>query len=188
MSFQELSPGAAHARLARFRVVDVREPHEFHGPLGHVEGATLVPLSDVVARADVLAGSGALLLVCRSGKRSAQACERLRERGVRDVTNLAGGMIAWNQASLPVVRHEPRSVAALLDQIVCWLAQVAPLTLEASRQIVCQRLQSASGGGDEPSHAAVEELIGFVGDSLANVNPQDLDLSLAAFRRSLAVL
>ena len=58
-------------------------------------------IADVAERAESLRGRS-LLLVCRSGRRSAQACEALIALGVEDVTNLAGGMIAWNDAGLPV--------------------------------------------------------------------------------------
>ena len=68
MSYSELTPEAAHAELDRFRIIDVREAHEFHGPLGFVEGAELVPLSTVAEHAEKLAGPRPLLLVCRSGK------------------------------------------------------------------------------------------------------------------------
>lgn len=187
-SFPELTPVEAHQALERYRVIDVREEHEFHGPLGCVEGAELVPLSTVTENAAKLDGSRPLLLVCRSGKRSGVACEMLQGQGVQDVTNLAGGMIGWHRADLPVLHSEPKTLTALVDQIVSWAAQVGPLTTEAALDVARQRFERQKVSYEAPSHAAVDELISFIGESLATVNPPDLDLSVASFRRSLAVL
>jgi rhodanese-related sulfurtransferase len=43
-------------------------------------------------------------MICRSGARSAQACRSLVALGFTRVMNLRGGMLAWNQAKLPIVR------------------------------------------------------------------------------------
>lgn len=99
--FEAIDSRSAAARLDRYRVVDVREADEFHGPLGHVVGADLLPLSRVAENVDQL-GKGPLLVVCRSGRRSGVACETLIDLGVTNVVNLVGGMVAWNEAGLPV--------------------------------------------------------------------------------------
>ena len=48
--FAEVAPSDALARLDSFHVVDVRGLHEYHGPLGHVPGAMLLPLPDLAAQ------------------------------------------------------------------------------------------------------------------------------------------
>ena len=85
-------------------LVDVREPAEFVGPLGHLPGAELVPLGSLAARALAWAPTTPLLLVCRTGARSAEAAATLVGMGFRQVYNLAGGMLVWNENRLPVVR------------------------------------------------------------------------------------
>lgn len=85
---------------ADVRVVDVREPHEFVGELGHVPGATLVPLASVPAQAAGWDKQLTWVCVCRSGGRSGQASQALTRAGFSKVINLAGGMLAWNQAGL----------------------------------------------------------------------------------------
>ena len=83
------------------RLVDVREPGEFDGELGHIDGAELLPLSHLRG---ALAGwdrDSSLVVVCRSGARSAQAALILEGAGFSRVANLAGGMIAWRGAGLP---------------------------------------------------------------------------------------
>lgn len=85
-----------------YRIIDVREPHEFVGELGHVAGSTLVPLSSVMAHAPGWSKDEELLFVCRSGGRSGNAAQALSKLGFSKVMNLVGGMLAWNAAGRPV--------------------------------------------------------------------------------------
>ncbi|MFZ5482070.1 MAG: MBL fold metallo-hydrolase [Myxococcota bacterium] len=94
----------AFARIARFKVVDVRDADEFHGDLGHVPGAALVPLATLAEAAQAWPRDVRLLLVCRTGMRSASACETLTRLGFADLHDLEGGMTAWTQLGLPVER------------------------------------------------------------------------------------
>ena len=188
MSYLEVAALEAFDSLDGYRVIDVREDDEFRGPLGRVDCAENVPLSTVKDHAEKLKGTRPLLLVCRSGKRSGKACEILAELGCEDVTNLAGGMIGWNRASLPVLHTEPESLSALVDQLVSWAVMVGPLTPETARDLFHERIKRVDVPIDSPTHAAVEDLISFVGETFASANLPDLELSLTSFRRSLAVL
>jgi rhodanese-related sulfurtransferase len=89
---------------ATVRIVDVREPHEFVGELGHIEQAELVPLAGLEAEAEGWDRTQELILVCRSGARSGRATEALRRLGFGGVVNMRGGMLAYNDAQLRVVR------------------------------------------------------------------------------------
>lgn len=86
------------------RLVDVREPHEFTGELGHIAGAELVPMGAVLAQAIAWDKGQELLLVCRSGGRSGQVAQALTRLGFSRVMNLEGGMLAWNAAGRGVER------------------------------------------------------------------------------------
>jgi rhodanese-related sulfurtransferase len=77
------------------QILDVREPGEFEGPLGHIRGAILIPLGELAERTGELAHDRPIVAVCRAGSRSAQATVILREAGFGDVANLAGGMLRW---------------------------------------------------------------------------------------------
>jgi len=115
---EEIDVTGASDSLQRYRIIDVREPHEYDGELGHIAGSRLVPLGELIERLDaghsphdVLGieaetdgALAALLIVCRSGGRSGKACVRLVEAGLSGVVNLAGGMLEWNRAGLPVHR------------------------------------------------------------------------------------
>ena len=83
-------------------VIDVREPLETAE--GTIEGARLVPLVELRDLIDDLDDDANLYLVCRSGSRSAYATELLIAAGKHDAKNVAGGMIAWERAGLPIAR------------------------------------------------------------------------------------
>jgi sulfur dioxygenase len=91
----EISPALLEEHAAAVQIVDVREQGEFRGPLGHIQGAQLIPLNELQARAGELARERPVVAVCRSGARSAQAVVLLQKAGFRDVANLAGGMLRW---------------------------------------------------------------------------------------------
>ncbi len=83
-------------------VVDVRGPDEFSGPLGHIRGARNLPLNSLAAQVPGLVGQGkAIVVVCRTDRRSAAAARLLRDAGAQEVTVLRGGMEAWNALALP---------------------------------------------------------------------------------------
>lgn len=83
-------------------VLDVRESYEWRE--GHIPGARLVPLGALGARLFELDRSKEIVVVCRSGSRSAMAIRMLKSQGFGQVSNLDGGMIAWARARLPMTR------------------------------------------------------------------------------------
>jgi rhodanese-related sulfurtransferase len=91
----EVQPHWLEEHLREVQIVDVREPEEFNGPLGHVPGARLIPLGMLTARAAELARTQPIVTVCRSGARSAQATILLGKAGFEQVANLSGGMLRW---------------------------------------------------------------------------------------------
>lgn len=95
-TWTELHPLSAAQLLPTLKVLDVRQPHEFHGELGHLPGAVLAPRDSL--NADALPGwdrEHPVLVVCRSGRRAAAVCDLLVRAGFRTVFNLSGGMLAW---------------------------------------------------------------------------------------------
>jgi rhodanese-related sulfurtransferase/glyoxylase-like metal-dependent hydrolase (beta-lactamase superfamily II) len=97
----QVSARAANALLASgATALDVREPDEWAG--GHIDGATLLPMGDVPAHRAELPTDRRIVVVCRSGGRSAAVVDALRAHGF-DAVNLAGGMCAWTAAGLAVV-------------------------------------------------------------------------------------
>ena len=92
----EVQPHWLEEHLRDVHIVDVREPEEFDGPLGHVPGATLIPLGTLTKRVGDLKKDKPIIAVCRSGARSAQATVLLGKAGFDRVANLSGGMLRWH--------------------------------------------------------------------------------------------
>jgi len=98
----EIEPQPYEEAAGKAQLIDVREPAEYTGPLGHIRGSTLIPLGDLGKRAGDLDHDRPIVAVCRSGARSAQAVVLLQKAGFTNVVNLAGGMLRWRAAGYPV--------------------------------------------------------------------------------------
>jgi len=84
-------------------LLDVREPHELE--ISQLQGADLIPLGQLAARLSELDSADEMVVLCKSGTRSARALELLASAGFRKVKNLKGGINAWAQEvdpSLPI--------------------------------------------------------------------------------------
>ena len=87
--------------IGAFRLVDVRQPEEQTGPLGHVAAAELVPLATLDAGAARWKRDEPIVVLCRSGGRSGRAARVLENLGFSRVASMTGGMTAWDKAGLP---------------------------------------------------------------------------------------
>ncbi len=123
--YRDLSPLAALHHLGELRLIDVREPDEFVGPLGHIPGAELVPLSSVADAAANWDRNAPLLLICRSGGRSARAATALAGMGFQQLFNLVGGMLAWEANALPQLREDDSPTAQLAGQLKAYFVAAA---------------------------------------------------------------
>jgi glyoxylase-like metal-dependent hydrolase (beta-lactamase superfamily II)/rhodanese-related sulfurtransferase len=87
-------------------LLDVREPEEFSGELGHIPGSLLIPLKELPGRAHELESHKHkdVIVICRAGVRSTTAAAILTGLGFDHVSNLKGGMLDWNDQQLPVER------------------------------------------------------------------------------------
>ncbi|HZV72201.1 MAG TPA: rhodanese-like domain-containing protein [Conexibacter sp.] len=97
----DLTPADAATRLQEggWQVVDVRTEEE--RPDGVIAGDVHIELAQLSERAGEIDPARPALIYCRSGSRSAMAVAALRTAGY-DAHNLAGGMLAWLEAGLPV--------------------------------------------------------------------------------------
>lgn len=75
--------------------VDVRTPEEYRQ--GHVPGARLIPLAELASRIQEVSGNTKVLLICSSGKRSADANIILQQHGFVNTYSVADGMLAWSE-------------------------------------------------------------------------------------------
>lgn len=89
---------------ADYVLVDCREQDEWDQ--GHLPGAKFMPLSQwpEVSKELESAKNKKVVIQCRSGKRSFNACMNLMDRGFEDLYNLEGGIMAWENAGYKVIR------------------------------------------------------------------------------------
>lgn len=101
---QDVTAEELKTQLANVVLIDVRQPDEYTGELGHIENTKLIPLSTLPDAIDSLDQDQTIVFVCRSGNRSAQASAFALESGFSKVYNLSGGMLRWNQLQFAVVK------------------------------------------------------------------------------------
>lgn len=90
---------AAEKRDQGAFILDVREPDEWRQV--HIPGATLIPLRELAERSGEIPQDQEIVVVCRSGNRSAKGRDILREVGFTQVTSMAGGMMEWQSQGYP---------------------------------------------------------------------------------------
>jgi rhodanese-related sulfurtransferase len=83
-------------------IVDVRTQDEYES--GHIEGAILIPVSELEERLDELSTEDELLIYCRTGNRSANAVTILQENGFTQIFHMNNGIAAWIHAGYPTVQ------------------------------------------------------------------------------------
>ena len=81
-------------------ILDVRQPEEW--TQFHIPGATLIPLGDLPNRLNEVPKDKEVVVVCRTGHRSAQGRDILKNAGFTKVTSMAGGVTQWQTAGLPI--------------------------------------------------------------------------------------
>ena len=129
-------------------LVDVREYGEFAG--GRVSDAKLLPLGDLERRHDELDHSKPIYVMCRTGRRSAEAQAKLRALGFTNVINVVGGVEAWKREQLPLERDEK-----------------APWAIERQVRFAAGLLVLAGLAGGIFVHPYILALAGLVGAGLA---------------------
>jgi len=196
-----------HARDAA--IIDVRERAEREGALGFIPGSRSFPAASLVADPtpllDAYPEGMTFVLVCLSGRRSADAASSLMGRGVRRVANLAGGVLGWQAAGLPVcgVDDVPPELVPRIDGlgdlprriVSCFVAEAAEAALDAGvgpleddPRSVAEALLATARTHDGLRPAAVidalerlGEIARFRGHPMANI-ARNLDAMRAAVR------
>jgi rhodanese-related sulfurtransferase len=84
-------------------MVDVRHPHEWQA--GRIAGAMHIPLDELERRMGEIDRSRQVVTVCRSGNRSTQAMELLRDKGF-EAYSLDGGLAEWAASGLPLIAED----------------------------------------------------------------------------------
>lgn len=100
----EITPVELKEKMDRgddFVLVDVREPEEY--AICFIPGSRLIPLRTVPERLHELSSADDIIVHCRSGVRSGQAVEFMKQAGYRKVKNLVGGILQWSDDVDPTV-------------------------------------------------------------------------------------
>jgi adenylyltransferase/sulfurtransferase len=100
----EITPAELAARLREgppLELIDVREPGEWE--VAHLPDARLIPLGRLAGSLATLDGACEIVVMCRSGQRSAAAARQLQAAGFRKVRSLAGGLLRWSDDVDPTV-------------------------------------------------------------------------------------
>lgn len=97
----DIDPKELLQKQQQMCLIDVRQPNEFTGELGHIPGSKLIVLDELPEKVTSLTKEKPIVLICRSGARSARAAAFLKENGFQHVYNLKGGMLLWNELHHP---------------------------------------------------------------------------------------
>ncbi len=109
----ELAPGTFSTDRGDSVLIDVREPAEFE--TGHIPGAINIPRGVLEFQVDAHPAvanvsdtalshkESPIVLVCRTGGRAALSAVNLHRLGFANVRSIAGGIVAWGEAGLPLV-------------------------------------------------------------------------------------
>jgi phage shock protein E len=81
-------------------VIDVREPFEYEA--GHIPGVTLIPMGEVPQRLSEIPTDKTVIVTCRTGNRSAEVTDYLRQQGFDNVHNMSGGIVDWQAAGYEI--------------------------------------------------------------------------------------
>jgi len=108
MSFKEIDAAKLKEMIDaegdNLLLYDIRTPAEFQQ--GMIRRGKLTPLNEVPAMMNEIPTDRTIVFYCRSGVRSAQACEYVNEQLGLDTINLAGGIISWYQSGNEVIKPD----------------------------------------------------------------------------------
>lgn len=102
----DISPEEFKGRIADVVLIDVRRHDEYVGELGHIPGARLITLDVLGDELGEFSKDTPMVFVCRSGGRSGRAASLAQAKGFKNVFNLKGGMMLWNELQYEVTTEE----------------------------------------------------------------------------------
>lgn len=167
---RDVSPLVATLHLPELTVVDVREPEELTGALGHIPGAVNVPLGTLLTTTLGWERAAPLLIVCRSGGRSARGARALGQEGFSALFNLAGGMLAWDANGLPRQRNPHDATQSLMATLGLAYVAACDGEVEQGAAALATALRPA---GPDTSACLIDRLVGAVAQLEARATTND---------------
>ncbi|PPU65922.1 molybdopterin-synthase adenylyltransferase MoeB [Xanthomonas pisi] len=148
MSSHDISPAHARARAVQGALlIDIRQLHERAS--GQAEGALAITQHDLETSPTqhLPDPEREILLICQSGRRSAQTAERLRAQGYTQVASVSGGTTAWMSDALPLVRPSmPADEQDFLERYSRHL-RLPQVGVQGQRQLAGARVLLVGAGG-----------------------------------------
>lgn len=143
-----LDPSFVVAQGRHVELIDLRDEEDLLGPLGHIPAVRWVSFDEVARIAQLVPANAVLVLICRTGDRSALAAKQLESLGMTFVAAMTGGMVAWRNAGFSTTRD-----ASFRERTVETLAW-DPVILAAQDP----------AGDPSVKHLEIEEIKHHVGD------------------------
>ncbi|XXT86821.1 MBL fold metallo-hydrolase [Sorangium sp. So ce281] len=170
------------------RLVDVREPEEYVGTLGHIAGAELVPRKRLEDAASTWERELPIVTVCRGGDRSGKAAVDLEQRGFRRVASMAGGMSAWHQGKHPVIHGAAQDLSAVRDEVFACFVSMNAGEPEALKPAFRHVFEDVHASYDAPSREDLERVLQALrqGAIQKGMRAEDVDPHMARFSAALA--
>ena len=84
-------------------VLDVRTQEEYDKV--HIKNANLIPIQELEQNINKIPKDKKVIVHCAKGKRSARACEILKDKGLKELYNVEGGIDKWQEEGFPVEKH-----------------------------------------------------------------------------------
>lgn len=100
---KNISPGQAREIIEKAKdvfILDVRTQEEYDKL--HIKGAHLIPIQELEHNINKIPKDKIVVVHCAKGKRSARACEILKDKGLKELYNVEGGINQWKSEGLPV--------------------------------------------------------------------------------------
>jgi len=142
-----LDPSFVVAQGRQVEIIDIRDDADLLGALGHIPAVRWVPFDQIERIAEVVPANAPVILICRTGDRSALAAKRLEALGMTFVAAMIGGMVAWRNAGYSTTRDESFRERSL--ETLSW----EPIVL------------ATHDAASETKHLELDEIRNHVGDS-----------------------
>ncbi|MBU6392207.1 MAG: rhodanese-like domain-containing protein [Planctomycetota bacterium] len=84
-------------------ILDVRTKEEYRE--FHIKGSHLIPIQELERNINKIPKDKKVIVHCASGNRSAQACETLKDKGLKELYNIEGGILKWQKEGYPVEKE-----------------------------------------------------------------------------------
>ncbi|MCC7211989.1 MAG: rhodanese-like domain-containing protein [Candidatus Brocadia sp.] len=104
---KNISPGQAREIIEKAKdgfILDVRTQDEYNE--FHLKGANLIPIQELEKNINKIPKDKIVVVYCARGKRSAKACEILKDKGLKELYNVEGGVNQWKAEGFPVEKSQ----------------------------------------------------------------------------------